>query len=134
MQIRTAFGLAAAAIVAATAVACGGGSSPTAPSGGGNPSTGGVGATITITPSGVNPSSVSIAAGQSIAFVNNDTQAHVMSSDPHPSHTDCPALTVGSLGAGQTRTSNPLTSARTCGFHDHDAPGDSRWQGQVRVQ
>lgn len=135
MQNRIAFGFASAVVIAAMTAACGGGS-PTAPSGGGtNPPTGsGVGATITITPSGVNPSTVTIAAGQSVTFVNNDTQGHVMSSDPHPSHTDCPGLTLGAIAAGQSRTSAALTSARTCGFHDHDNPGDARWRGQVRIQ
>jgi hypothetical protein len=57
-----------------------------------------------------------------------------MSSNPHPVHTDCPALNVGVLTPGQSRTSNALTSARTCGFHDHDLPTDSRWMGQVTVR
>lgn len=134
-------GLAAAVIVAATAAACGGGSStpstptpnPTPPpTGGGNPAT----ATITIGTDGrVSPSTVTIALGGRVTFVNNHSRAHDMSSDPHPEHTDCTAMSqVGFLTTGQSRTSGNFNTARTCGFHDHNEDQNTGLQGRIIVQ
>ena len=136
-------GLSVALILLATAVGCGGGgSSPTTPTptpppatgggGGGNPTT----ATITIGADGaVSPSSVTIAPGGRVTFVNNHNQAHDMSSDPHPEHTQCPEInSVGFLTAGQTRTTGNLNTARTCGFHDHNLPGNTGLQGRIIIQ
>ena len=136
--------LGVAVIVAVTAAACGGGgSSPTTPTpttttvppttgGGGNPQT----ATITIGANGaVSPASVTIAPGGRVTFVNSHNQAHDMSSDPHPEHTQCPEInSVGFLTAGQTRTTGNLNTARTCGFHDHNLPDDTRLQGRIIIQ
>jgi plastocyanin len=69
--------------------ACGGSSStpsPTPAPGGGS------GATVTITSAEVNPSQVTISVGQTVTFVNNDSTSHDIESDPHPAHTDCPAI------------------------------------------
>ena len=42
--------------------------------------------------------------GARVTFVNNDTKAHYMHSDPHPDATDCPAFNqVGLLAATQKR-------------------------------
>jgi plastocyanin len=115
--------------------ACGGSDSPTQPSpptGGGTPPA--ATATITITSSGVSPSAVTVGVGGTVTFVNNDSVAHNMSSNPHPQHTDCPALTVGSVPAGASRTSQPLTTARSCGFHDHDNPETAALQGTVTIR
>ncbi len=116
--------------------ACGGGSdSPTSPSGGGG-GTGGSGATITIGSNGaVSPAQVSINVGQSVTFVNNDTRLHDMTSNPHPSHTDCPPMNaVGSLAPGQTKLTNAFTAARSCGFHDHNLPQDTGLQGTITIR
>jgi plastocyanin len=119
--------------------ACGGDDSPTAPSGGsgggGGGGTGGtVGATITITASGVSPQNVTVAPGSRVTFVNNDTRPHDMSSDPHPAHTDCPAVSVGFLQAGQSGTTQNLNTVRTCGFHDHNQSDVTSLQGTIRIQ
>jgi plastocyanin len=128
------------ALVAATAlvaVACGGGggggnpAGPTPPAGGGGTST----ATITIGADGrVSPATVTVALGSRVTFVNNHTQPHDMSSDPHPAHTDCPEITVGNLTPGQNRQTQNLNTARTCGFHDHNRPGDTGLEGSIRIQ
>lgn len=114
----------------------GGGSSPTSPSSPVSGSPGPSGATITIGANGaVNPSQVTIAVGQSVTFVNNDTRAHDMSSDPHPTHTDCPQLNaVGGLSSGQTRATNAFPTSRTCGFHDHNNPDTAALQGRIVIQ
>jgi plastocyanin len=125
----------AATVLASVMVACGGGgSTPTEPGGGGSNQGGTVGATLTIGTGGISPSSVTISVGQTIMLVNNDSKAHEISSDPHPVHTDCPPLNFGTLSPGQSRTSNPFTTARTCGFHDHLDPENNAWRGQVTVR
>jgi len=136
---------AAAVLVAATTAACGG-STPTAPTPPpttttppptttpptGNPTT----ATITIGTDGrVSPSSVTIAVGGRVTFVNNHSQPHDMQSDPHPEHTDCPPMAqVGFLTTGQSRTSGNFTTARTCGFHDHNQENNTGLQGRIIIQ
>jgi plastocyanin len=112
---------------------CGDDDGPTAPSGGA--ATGGsIAATITITASGASPRNVTVAAGSRVTFVNNDSRAHDMNSDPHPEHTDCTEINVGDIQAGASRTTQNLTRARTCGFHDHNQPTVTALQGTITVQ
>jgi plastocyanin len=123
----------AAACMAVFLSGCGGNDSPTAPSQAGG--TGGpIAATITITASGAAPSNVTVAVGSRVTFVNNDTRSHDMSSDPHPIHTDCPEINVGSVAPGQSRSTQNLVTPRTCGFHDHDDPDNAALQGTIRIQ
>lgn len=92
-------------------------------------------ATITITSSGVSPNTVTISAGSRVTFVNNDTTSHNMASDPHPEHSECPAINdVGFLQAGQSRTTGNLNTPRRCGFHDHDRSTNRALQGAIVVQ
>ncbi len=139
-------GLAAAVVVAATAVACGGGSSstPTSPSTGGGTTGGGTSgggaatdlATITIGTDGrVSPATVTLNRGGRVTMINNHNQAHDMSSDPHPEHTQCPEINqIGFLTAGQSRTSGNFNTARTCGFHDHNLPDNAGLKGTIVIQ
>jgi plastocyanin len=116
------FALAAISGGLALALACGGSSTAPSPTpGGGGGGGGAVGATITINANGVlTPSTVTINSGERVAFVNNHNRPHQMSSDPHPNHTDCPPInSLPTLGAGQSGQTNALTTARTCGIHDH---------------
>ena len=141
MRTRLKMAVAGLALVVA---ACGGGgsSTPSGPSGGaggGGSSGGGGGAassvTITIGANGaVSPSAVTITQGGRVTFVNNDSRSHEMSSDPHPSHEDCPPLDqVGFLAPGQTKTSGNLNTVRVCGFHDHNIPTAAGLQGRITV-
>jgi plastocyanin len=134
-------GLAAAFLVTMTAAACGGGGSstpttPTSPTNPTTPTTPTSTATITIGSDGrVSPATVTITVGGRVTFVNNHNQAHDMSSDPHPEHTDCPPMAqVGFLSAGQSRTSGNFTTARTCGFHDHNQENNTALQGRIIIQ
>jgi plastocyanin len=126
----------AAAAVLVTVAACGGGGStaPTPNPGSGSP--GPSGATITIGTNGaVSPSQVQISVGQSVTFVNNDSSSHDMASDPHPAHTDCSQMSaVGLLSPGQTKLTNAFTTARTCGFHDHNRPEVAALTGRIVIQ
>ena len=135
-----------AALIIATAVSCGGGNdSPSSPSPAPSPSPtptptptptpGGSTPTITITSAGVSPRSVTIAVGGRVNFVNNDSRPHDMSSNPHPEHTDCPAMNqAGFLQPGQSRETGNFTTARTCGFHDHNRDTDTTLQGTIVIQ
>ena len=126
-----------ALLIALAAASCGSDSpsspspTPTPPTPPPNPST----TTITITSAGASPRSVTIAAGGRVTFINNDSRPHDMSSNPHPEHTDCPAINqVGFLTTGQTKTTGNLTTARTCGFHDHNEPSTVSLQGTIVIQ
>ena len=115
--------------LALTAAACGGDSS--SPSGGND---GTIAATLTITSTGIAPKTVTIPVGSRVTIVNSDSRSHNMNSDPHPEHTQCPALNVGTLASGQSRTSQNLTTARACGMHDHDDPDNALWKATITVQ
>ena len=122
----------ASAITAAFACGSSGGSTNPTPVGTPGPS----GATITISSAGVvSPSSVTINNGESVTFVNNDTRAHEMASDPHPAHTDCPPINaLGTLQPGQSRLTNAMTTSRTCGFHDHLNDANANLRGTIVVR
>jgi hypothetical protein len=58
-----------------------------------------------------------------------------MFSDPHPEHNSCPEFdAVGFLSPGQSKQTQPLNRATTCGFHDHGEPSNTALQGSVRIQ
>jgi plastocyanin len=91
--------------------------------------------TITITSAGASPRTLTVPPGTQITFVNNDTVAHEMFSDPHPEHTDCPEFdSVGHLAPGVTRQTKNLTTIRVCGFHDHINPFVTSLTGSIRIQ
>ena len=130
------FSIAAAALAAACLVAACGGNDSTGPSNGGSGGSGGSTntTTITITSAGVSPRDITVAVGSRVTFINNDSQPHDMDSNPHPEHTDCPALNIGFIAAGAQGISQNLNTARTCGFHDHNQPSNGNLQGIIRIQ
>ena len=138
MAVQSVVKQAVLAGVLAAGVACGGSSNnpnnPGGGGGGGNPGTSG--ATITISNAGVvSPSAVTINPGESVTFINNDTRSHEIASNPHPAHTDCPAINaLGVLQAGQTRLTNALTTSRTCSFHDHNDDTNRNLQGTITIR
>jgi plastocyanin len=123
--------------------ACGGSGGGTNPGGGGTAvvvkdgGTGGAsGATITLTANGVSAGSVTVTTGQTVTFVNNDTRSHEIASNPHPQHGSCPGIEagLGTIGAGQTKTTHNFGNAGTCGYHDHLDDTNTRFQGTIIVQ
>jgi len=118
------------AALSVAAVSCGS-DSPSSPSGGND---GTIAATLTISATGISPKTVTVPVGSRVTIINNDTKSHDMNSDPHPEHTQCPALNVGTLTAGQSRTSQNLTTARACGMHDHLDPDNAAWKTTITVQ
>jgi plastocyanin len=132
---RTTFFAAAVLAAAVVAAACGGSSTSPSPGGGGGGGGGSTNtSTITITSAGASPRDITVSVGSRVTFVNNDSLPHDMNSDPHPEHTDCPALNVGFIAAGQQGTSQNLNTARTCRFHDHNQPSNANLQGIIRIQ
>jgi plastocyanin len=130
-------GCAFAAAAALTIAACGDSDpSPMGPSDGGGGGGGGTpGTTITINASGqVTPTTLTVPVGSRVTFVNNHNRQHDMSSDPHPEHSQCPEITVGNLQPGQSRQTQNLNTARTCGFHDHNEDTNPALQGTIRIQ
>jgi len=135
---RTSIAAAFAAAAALTVTACG--SSSSSPSSASSPTTAPGDAvaatTITITNGVASPKNIKVARGSQVTFINNDSQPHNMTSDPHPEHTDCPEINqVGFLSSGQRRqTGNMVTNRTVCGFHDHDAPNVAGLQGSITIQ
>ena len=140
MPIRQRLVIAAVAmVVAATFSACGGGNSspPPTPTPTPSPPPPPVSGTlITITSSGVSPKQLTASPGTRVQFVNNDTSIpfHEVASDPHPDHTDCIEINqVGFIVPGQTKETGNLNTVRRCGYHDHNRPSDTRWQGEIII-
>jgi plastocyanin len=127
--------------IAAALISSCGGNSPTSPGGvtvivrdGG---TGGTsGATVTIANGRVTPATVTVAVGQTVTFVNNDNRAHEIASNPHPQHGTCPGIEagLGSIAAGQTRTTRAFGNAGSCGYHDHLDDSNANLRGTINVQ
>jgi plastocyanin len=114
------------------AAACGGSVGPAPPS---STPVSGQPVTFVITAAGVSPKSVTVSPGAQITFVNQDRVSHLMFSDPHPEHTDCPEINqVGFLSSGQSRDTGNLNTVRTCGFHDHDMPSNASLTGTIIIR
>ena len=126
---------AAAAAAIAMAVSCGSSSSSssTSPSGTCTPST--IPNTLVIQNNQICPQALTVTRGSQVTILNSDSRNHMMNSDPHPDHTDCPELNqIGFLNPGQSRTSGNLNIARQCRFHDHDAPSNEGLKGTITIQ
>ena len=75
---------------------------------------------VTITSAGVSPQTIQIQAGGRVLFVNNDSVVHEISSDQHPSHSECPEINqVGNTSPGQSKETGNFVIPRTCTYHDH---------------
>ena len=92
--------------------------------------------TITINANGqVTPADILVARGSRVNFVNQHVAPHDMTSDPHPTHVNCPEINeVGNLLRGQSRQTGVFDTARRCGFHDHGEPTNNGLQGSITIQ
>jgi plastocyanin len=78
--------------------------------------------TIRLTAQGPQPRSITIRKGDSVSFINDDSRAYWLVSDPHPAHTDCPGLdSRRGLATGESYTLT-FPAARTCSFHNELDP------------
>lgn len=87
----------------------------------------------TFTATGVNPQVIHVFEGRKATFVNEDTRAHNIFSDAHPTHTQCGgAVNVGALMPGERRevVNLPIDA---CYFHDDNDPADRAFQGVLVV-
>lgn len=77
---------------------------------------------ISITADSFSPKQLKIKAGETVTWMNNDSEDHQVNSAPHPSHTDYPPLnTIGLLKAGEKK-SLMFPDKGTYKFHDHLNP------------
>ena len=82
-------------------------------------------ASVSITPFGLIPYEATVAVGGRVTLGNNDNVPHDIQGGPDPDHRDCPEIDVVSfLTPGQSRATNPLTTERTCEYHDHTVHDD----------
>lgn len=86
--------------------------------------------TVKITSSGFVPATVTIKAGDSVTWTNDDTSVHTVNSSPHPTHTDYAPLNLNQLKAGESK-SLTFPQAGTYKYHDHLRPSLT---GSVVVQ
>ncbi len=105
-----------AALAALYLMACGSNSTPTMPTTPGGGGGGGGGATVTISIVGMNgaqsfsPNPASVTAGQTVAWVNNDSVTHRVVQDGG-------AFDTGNLAPGTTSSAIALNSAGAMPYH-----------------
>ena len=86
---------------------------------------------VTITSSGVSPQALHIVGDTGITFVNRDTHAHALFSDPHPVHGECALMNLGVVPAGESRVTARIVPGQGCGYHAEGDPGNRGFQGFV---
>lgn len=87
--------------------------------------------TVTITAAGVSPKTLTVSAGTTVTFVNTDTIAHQLASDPHPSHSGLPGFDNTAKSSSYSFT---FTKKGTFGYHDHLDPFNNSTKGTIIVQ
>lgn len=87
--------------------------------------------TVKITAAGVSPKTLTVSAGKTVTFVNEDTIAHQVSSNPHPTHTDLPGFDNTGLSQSYSFT---FSKPGSFGYHDHLDPFNTAMQGTIVVQ
>jgi hypothetical protein len=133
--LSTLLGGTAAALALAAAISCGGddGGSNTGPSGSCTPS--GNANTLVIQNNAICPQAITITRGGQLTIFNQDSRSHDMTSDPHPSHTDCPELNqIGFLNSNQQRQSGNLNTARSCGWLFIRDPDRASLKATITIQ
>lgn len=90
--------------------------------------------TVTLSASGATPKTLQIAIGGRVRFVNADSVARTINSDPHPEHDECGELNqVGFLAPGQSRETGNFVQPATCGFHDQAFANEAFW-GRITIR
>ncbi len=88
---------------------------------------------ITFDGSSYFPDDVTIQEGDTVRWTNTSSTYTQISSDPHPIHTNYPALNVGLLASGDSITLIFPTSG-TYGYHDHLLPSATGTINVVAIQ
>jgi plastocyanin len=111
-----------------------GGDAGTADAGTLDAGTGDGGPQFTYQSTGLVPTTLTVAAGADVEFLNSDLAPHQPASDPHPAHSTCPELNGPVLQSGQSFHATMGAGPKTCGFHDEQDPANTTFQGTVTVQ
>lgn len=83
----------------------------------------------------MSPLEITIAVGQRVTFVNNDTRAHDVVGGVDPGNPECPEIVqAGFLVPGQRGETGVFTAARTCNYHDHTALGVPAFSGRIIIR
>lgn len=76
---------------------------------------------VTISSGGFSPKKITIKAGETVTWKNDDRANHTVNSTPHPVHTDYQPLNLGTIRSGETK-SLQFPTAGTYKYHDHLNP------------
>ncbi len=76
---------------------------------------------VSITSTGFSPKTITVKAGDSVTWTNNDSANHNVNSDPHPTHTLYPFLNLGTIKPGDKKSAT-FEKAGTYTYHDHLNP------------
>jgi|GEM_PF-3312871 len=87
---------------------------------------------VTILASGLDRPNVTIALGERVEFRNADVVRHHLASNPHPTHTDLPGFEQDISAGGNFIFT--FTRQGTFGYHDHNTPSATAFQGTITVQ
>jgi plastocyanin len=77
---------------------------------------------ISMTDTGFEPATVTVAPGTKVTFMNNGQAAHWPASGPHPTHTNLPGFDAKKGLATGESYSFTFDKVGTWGFHDHLNP------------
>lgn len=91
-------------------------------------------ANVSFTKDGLNPATVTIAAGTQVAWTNGDDAPHQVAADPHPLHNSIEGFDSDVTLQKDEVFSFTFEKAGTYTYHDHLNPLDKRWQGTVIVE
>jgi plastocyanin len=81
------------------------------------------------------PFEATVAVGGRVTFVNNDNVPHDIQGGLDPEHPDCSEIDiVGFLTPGQSRQTSPLTTERTCEYHDHTRDEHHGFGGRIVIR
>jgi len=83
----------------------------------------------------MSPLEITIAVGQRVTFVNNDTRVHDVVGGIDPNNPDCPEIAqAGFLAPGQRGVTGVFNTARTCEYHDHTMLSVPAFQGRIIIR
>lgn len=89
-------------------------------------------ATVEITKTGFMPATIKVKKNTSVEFVNKDSVAHWVASDPHPTHTLLPGF--DSMQDLNTEDTYSFTFDQTGTFTYHDHLNPTKFKGSVIVE
>lgn len=76
---------------------------------------------VQITSSGFTPQNITVKAGESVTWVNEDTESHQVNSAVHPTHQVYPRLNLGVIKPAETKELS-FPDAGSYKYHDHLNP------------